>query len=201
VVRLAKRRAYHSQLRKTQSYETRRRILDATVRVMADGLAGLYIPAVAREAGVSIATVYRHFPTKRDLLAAMYPHIASRMGIDSIPQPQSLDDVRPWVRAIVERYDALDDVSRAAMASPGAAAVRHATMPARYERIRGLADSTAPKLKRADGDRITRLLVVLSSSASVRMWRDHLGLSPDEIAEEVDWIVRAAMAAANGAGN
>jgi AcrR family transcriptional regulator len=167
------------------------------MRVMSTGLAGLSVPAVAKEAGVSVPTVYRHFRTKRDLLAAVYPHVARRLGLDTIPDPRSLDDLHPLIRAIVERLDGLDDLSRAAMASPGASEVRHATMPARYERISRLADSIEPKLRKADRDRITRLLVVLTASGSLRMWRDHLGLSPDEVAEEVDWIVRAAIIAAS----
>lgn len=190
-------RVYRSELREEQTEETRARILDATMRVMSTGLAGLSVPAVAKEAGVSVPTVYRHFRTKRDLLAAVYPHVARRLGLDTIPDPRSLDDLHPLIRAIVERLDGLDDLSRAAMASPGASEVRHATMPARYERISRLADSIEPKLRKADRDRITRLLVVLTASGSLRMWRDHLGLSPDEVAEEVDWIVRAAITAAS----
>ncbi len=83
------------------------------------------------------------------------------------------------------------------MASPGASEVRHATMPTRYDRVRRLADSIKPKLRKADRDRITRLLVVLTASASLPMWRDHLELSPDEVPDDVDWIVRAAVAAAS----
>ena len=64
-------RAYRSQLRVLQAEQTRARILDATVRVMARGLTSVSIPAVAREAGVSVATIYRHFATKRDLLATL----------------------------------------------------------------------------------------------------------------------------------
>jgi hypothetical protein len=30
------------------------------------------------------------------------------------------------------------------------------------------------------------------------MWHDHLGLSVDEVAEEIDWLVKAAIAAAQG---
>jgi AcrR family transcriptional regulator len=190
-------RAYRSELRESQAEETRARILDATMRVMATGLAGLSIPAVAREAGVSVPTVYRHFATKRDLLAAVYPYTARRSGLDTIPDPRSLDELRPMIRAVVDRLDALDDLSRAAMASPGASEVRHATMPTRYERIRRLTDSIEPKLRKADRDRITRLLVVLTASASLRMWRDHLGLSADELADDVDWILSAAVAAAS----
>ena len=190
-------REYRSELRQEQAEETRARILDATMRVMATGLASLSIPAVAREAGVSVPTIYRHFRTKRELLAAVYPHAARRAGLDAIADPRSLDELRPMIRALIERLDNLDDLSRAAIASPAASEVRHATMSTRYQRIQRLADSIEPKLRKADRDRITRLLTVVTASSSLRMWRDHLGLSVDEVAEEVDWIVRAAVFAIN----
>jgi AcrR family transcriptional regulator len=186
-------RAYRNELREEQAEETRARILDATMRVIATGLATLSVPAVAREAGVSVPTIYRHFRTKRELLAAVYPHAARKAGLDTIADPRSLDELRPMIRALLERLDDLDDVSRAAMASPGAAEVRHATMPIRYQRLRRIADSIEPKLGKSDRDRITRLLAVVTASSSLRMWRDHLGLSVDEVAKEVDWIVRAAI--------
>lgn len=189
-------RAYRSELRAEQTHETRARILDATLRVMATGLASLSIPAVAREAGVSVPTIYRHFRTKRDLLAAVYPHAARRAGLDAIADPRSLDELRPMIRGLLERLDNLDDLSRAAMASPVASEVRSATMPTRLQRIGRLTDSIGPKLEKSDRDRITRLLAVLMTSSSLRMWRDHLGRSADEVADDVDWILRAAHAAA-----
>jgi AcrR family transcriptional regulator len=190
-------RAYRSELREEQTEETRARILDATMRVMATGLASLSVPAVAREAGVSVPTVYRHFRTKPELLAALYPHAARKAGVDAIPDPRSLDELQPMIRALLERLDNLDDLSRAAMASPVASEVRSATMPTRLQRIRRLTDSIEPKLRKGDRDRITRLLAVLMTSSSLRMWRDHLGLSVDEVAKEVDWIVRAVLFAIN----
>lgn len=190
-------RAYRSELRQEQTEETRARIVDATMRVMATGLASLSIPAVAREAGVSVPTIYRHFRTKRELLAAVYPHAARRAGLDTIADPRTLDELRPMIRALLERLDNLDDLTRAAMASPAASEMRHATMPTRYQRLRRLADSIEPKLRKADRERITRLLAVVTASSSLRMWRDHLGLSVDEVAKEVDWIVRAAIFAIN----
>jgi AcrR family transcriptional regulator len=195
MTRIADRRprAYRSELREEHTEETRTRILDATLRVLATGLASLARHRRDGEAGVSVPTVYRHFGTKRDLLTAVYPHAARRAGLDSIADPRSLDELRPMIRSLLERLDNLDDASRAAMASPGAAEVRHATMPSRYRRIRRLADSIEPKLTEADRDRITRLLVVITASSSLRMWRDHLGLSVDEVADEIDWIVRAAI--------
>ncbi len=186
-------RGYRSELRAQQAEATRERILDGTLRVMAAGLASLSIPAVAREAGVSVPTIYRHFRTKPELLAAVYPHAARQAGLDAVADARSLDELQPMIRALIERLDDLDDVSRAAMASPAASEVRHATMPTRYRRLRRLADSIEPKLGKADRDRITRLIAVVTTSSSLRMWRDHLGLSVDEVANEVDWIVRAAI--------
>ena len=191
-------RAYRSQLREQQVDETRARILDATVRAMAGGLAFVSIPAVAREAGVSVPTIYRHFATKRDLLAAVYPHYARRAGLDKLVPPRSMDELREGVREYFDRTDSIDDLARAAMAGPASEEVRRLNIPARLAMFRRLADSIEPQLAEADRDRIARLLMVLTPSSALRMWRDHLGLSVDEAAEEVDWIVRAAIAAATG---
>jgi len=188
-------RAYRSDLRAEQAEETRGRILDAALRVMTTGVASLSMPAVAREAGVSVPTVYRHFGTKADLLAAMYPHAARRSGLDKLPLPTSVGDLRTTLRAFFEHLDALDDMARAAMASPVGDEVRHATMKGRFERIRRIGDTIEPPLSKADQDRITRLLVILTSSASLRMWRDHLGSSVDEAVDDIDWFVKAAIAA------
>lgn len=189
-------RTYRSELRAQQAEETRARILDATVRVIAGGLAYVSIPAVAREAGVSVPTIYRHFATKRDLLAAVYPHGARRAGLDKLVPPRSLDELRDGVREYFDRTDSIDDLTRAAMAGPASEEVRRLNIPTRLAVFRRLADSVEPKLTEGDRDRIARLLMILTTSAALRMWRDHLGLSVDEAADDVDWVVRAAISSA-----
>jgi AcrR family transcriptional regulator len=192
----AETRTYQSTLRVEQAAETRHRILDAALRVMTTGLAQLSVPAVAREAGVSVPTVYRHFGTKAELLAEIYPHAARRAGLDRIPDPSSAGDVKGAVRALIERLDAMGDMDRAAFASPIADEVRHATMPSRFARVRRMAESIEPTLSDADRDRIARLMVVVLSQSALRTWRDHLGVSADQAAEDVDWLLRALIAAA-----
>ena len=50
---------------------TRRKVLAAVLDLVADGsLDELSVPTVARASGVSVATIYRYFPTKDELLAA-----------------------------------------------------------------------------------------------------------------------------------
>ena len=191
-------RTYRSQLRAEQAEETRARILDATGRLMARGIASLSIPAVAREAGVSVATVYRHFATKQQLVEAIYPHVMRRAAINQPPPPRSISELGDGVRWYLEHLDSLDDQARAAMASGAADEVRRATMPNRVAVFRELADSVVPKLADADRDRLARLLVVLTQSSSLRMWHDHLGLSVEEVAEEIDWLVKAAIATSKG---
>jgi Transcriptional regulator len=190
------RRAYGSPLRAQQAEETRGHILDATVRVMARGVASLSIPDVAREAGVSVPTIYRHFGTKRDLLAAVYPHVVRRAGLDQQVPPRSLDNLRGGVRSYLDHLDSFDDLARAAMASPASQEVRRTNMPHRLAMFRPLVDSIEPRLSEPDADRIARLLVVLTTTGALRMWRDQLGLSADEAADDVDWVVRAAIASA-----
>lgn len=188
-------RRYDNSLREEQAEETRGRILDAAIRVIAGGIATASVPAIAREAGVSVPTVYRHFGTKTDLLAAVYPHVARRAGLDRLPDPTSLDDLKERIGLIFERADALDALDRAAMASPAAAAVRSATMPSRLARLRRLTDAVGVDLSAADRERLTRLLAVVTASASLRMWRDHLGASVEQAAADIDFMVRALVTA------
>lgn len=186
-------RRYRSRLRKEQAEATRRRILDAAVRSMAGGVATVSMPGVAREAGVSVPTVYRHFATKEELLAALYPHVERRAGMREMPLPGSIDEVGDTVRAIFERVESFDDLARAAMASPSAEEVRRLSLPRRLSLSRQLLDTVRPPLPSDTRDRIARMLVVLLSSASLRAWRQ-LDTTVDEAANDIQWILRASVA-------
>ena len=151
---------------------------------------------MAREAGVSVPTVYRHFGTKAELLAELYPHVARRSGFDGLPDPSSLADVREAVRELFARLDAMDDLARAAYREPARRSGQARDDAAAIRAHPRLGDSIEPTLTKADQDRITRLMVILTSSSALRIWRDHLGSSVEEAADDVDWIVRAAIDAA-----
>ncbi|MGZ3182151.1 MAG: TetR/AcrR family transcriptional regulator [Telluria sp.] len=70
---------YHAHLKNT----TREAILDAVERCLSGtGLDGLTFAQVAREAGVSERTVYRHFETKELLLEAFWGRIQSTLGFE-----------------------------------------------------------------------------------------------------------------------
>jgi len=189
-------RPYRSDLRARQAEDTRSAILDAAVRVSARGIALLTIPDIAREAGVSVPTVYRHFPSKPELVDAIYPHLERRAGRGALVIPQTIDELREGVLRILDQLDSFDDLARAAMASPASEEGRARSMPRRIALVRAMVDTIDPPLPVEERDRIARLIVVLTSSQSLRTWRDHLGKSPDEVADEIEAIVQAAIAAA-----
>lgn len=196
MTRIAKAgREYRSQLRERQAEETRKRILDATVRVMARGVAGASIPAIARQAGVSVPTVYRHFGTKADLFAALYPHMVYHAASLQLLLPNSIDEFRIGLRKHFERLDSMGEVERAAMASAAGQEARRVNMPSRIARTRDLARSIVPDDENVDLERLTRLLVVLTGTAAFRTWREDLGASVDEAVDDIDWAMRSLIAA------
>jgi AcrR family transcriptional regulator len=189
-------RAYRSELRARHAEDTRSAILEAALRVSARGIASLSVPDVAREAGVSVPTVYRHFGTKQDMLDAIYPYLERRAGRGALAVPATIADLRAGVRRVLDQLDGFDDLARAAMASPAAEEGRHRLMPRRLALIGAMVDTIDPPLTPEARDRIVRLVVILTSTQSLRTWRDHLGISPDEVAEEIEATVQAAIAAA-----
>jgi AcrR family transcriptional regulator len=190
------RRSYRSVLRDRQASETRERILEGVVRVMARGVADLSIPAVAQEAGVSVRTVYRHFANKRDLLAELQPYFARRTGMEKMPPPRSLDELRYVVRTLFTRIHEMGPVGYAALAGPIGSKARHLQMAERRRLIGEGVDTIGPDLSDEWRARLTRLLAILTSSASLRMWTEHLGRTPDEASDDVAAVVRAVVAGA-----
>jgi hypothetical protein len=147
---------------------------------------------------VTVPTVYRHSATQPQLNEAIYPHVMRRAAINHPPPPHSISQLQDYVRWYLDHLDSLDDQARAAMASGASNEMRRASMPKRVAVFRAVADSVEPKLAEADRDRLARLFMVVTQSSSLRMWHDLLGLSVDEVAEEIDWLVKAAIAAAQG---
>src|SRR6516225_1908286 len=66
-------RTYDATRRQEQAQENRARVLNAARgRFLADGYTATTIPGVARDAGVSIQTVYKAFGNKAGLLKAVF---------------------------------------------------------------------------------------------------------------------------------
>ena len=141
-----RKRTYESQLRVEQAEATRERILEALVRAMADGLATLSVPAVAREAGVSVPTVYRHFGSKAGLFDALGPYVTAKAGLVPETLPETLEEYADLTRTVFRNFDSMDATLRAALASELGREVRQAGMPWRRGIHREAIRRIAPEL-------------------------------------------------------
>jgi AcrR family transcriptional regulator len=98
------KRRYELKKRAQDMQETRQRITEAAVELHGTiGPARTTVSAVAERAGVQRHTLYRHFPTERDLFASCGAHFAA---LHPQPDPtgwqsleQGLDDLYRWYEA------------------------------------------------------------------------------------------------------
>ncbi len=186
-------RKYESDLREAQALATRDTILDAVVRVLAEGVDTLSIPAVAEEAGVSIGTVYRHFGDKAGLLNALVPYAGRRTGVAVESIPTTMTELEDVVRKVFQHFEDTDDLMRAAFASRIGRSVRVDGSKERFDLFRQTFRSVVPDLGPDDLEHIAKLGMVLTTSESYQQWKDRLGLTPTEAADEVMWALRNAI--------
>ena len=91
-----KRRSYDNSRREAGARQTRRSIVAAARELfVATGYPATTFPAIAEGAGVSVQTVFAHFPTKRDLLKEVIDQ-----AIAGDDEPVAVRD-RPEVAAIL----------------------------------------------------------------------------------------------------
>jgi AcrR family transcriptional regulator len=93
--------------RRADATENRARIIEAARAVIANS-ADLKLNAIAKQAGVGQGTLYRHFPTREDLLAEVY-----RQDVDMLvaSAPTLLGEHEP-VEALAQWFDRVADYAR-----------------------------------------------------------------------------------------
>ena len=187
--------ASYAERRAAMADETRGRILDACVAILGRGVAELSIPAVAREAGVSVPTVYRNFADKKTLVAETALYLKQKRGVPDMPA--SLAELPGHVRTHFERAASLPETVAAALQSePILAAKRDFGMQA--ERMAGIEKLLADGLRDAnpiDRANTVMLVTMLCSSNALRAFKDITGASPKRAAEVVAWTVSRLIAA------
>ncbi|WP_375688385.1 TetR/AcrR family transcriptional regulator [Pseudooceanicola sp. LIPI14-2-Ac024] len=90
---------------RADALRNRSKLIDAAKEILGRGGPEASLEAVAREAGVGIATLYRNFPTREDLFHAVYAHEAEHL-VELAQQLSGQDDklgaLRDWVHALID---------------------------------------------------------------------------------------------------
>jgi AcrR family transcriptional regulator len=202
-----KKRVYRSPLRDERANQTRTRILDGLVQVMArNGIAELSIPLIAKQAGVSIPSVYRYFPTKRALITALddYAHQKGSFTLDDFGPLDSPEDLARIVPLTFKRREAIEHTLSAAMNSRLGYSMRRHEFEQRVKHFSKALRPAAKHLGRKEQQWLTDVVFILSSYSCVRAFRDYLDLDSEEAGKRVAWAIRMltrGVSSSNGATN
>ena len=170
---------YLSPLRQGYAAQTRERILDAAIAALNDGAPEqLTIAGVARAAGITERTIYRHFATREDLLRAVWPRMQARMGMSGFPQ--DVETLLATPQKVFPRFAAEEGSVRASMASDAGREIRRAANPERQKAFVGCVAEALPALDAAARRRRAAVIQLIGSAHGWAAMKDYWGLDADE---------------------
>lgn len=179
-------------LRAEQRQLTRRKVVGAVLDLVADGsMAELSVPLVSRRSGVSVATIYRHFPTKDALLYAAAEEPARRAAGAGVADADGDAYLRKLWTDFAEHLDLL----RHQVVSETGREMRDRRYEVSKEWFaeRVAQDGIDPTT--AESGRLVRLALLLTSSLAFLDLHDRQGCPPDDAVDDVTWAVSALTAA------
>ena len=191
VQELAGTRIYDSPLRRENSQNTRKRILDAAAALInEDG--DFVVAQVAKRAGVSVRTVYHHFPDREVMLDALGEWLAEELGYPLPEWPKDLASFADQTVSMAERLSADEDKLRVFFSTSVGQDARRQARARRLEHLRHLAHAELEGV--VDAETAERAAVIIHQLASSRTWlaiKDEAGFDISEAAEAIGWAIRA----------
>lgn len=181
-------RAYNSELRREHAERTRERVLDALGERVRCGDRELSYAVLAKQARVSVPTIYRHFPERADLIRAYIARLEAALGE---PPFSEEDDLGERVRSFFRRFDDPDDVVRKGRLGVMWEISRVGTVPRRRAGFEALVDRRCPGLSANDKGMLVDACVVLVSSAAAEAFHGYLGLTAEQTADRVLFALEA----------
>ena len=110
---------------RADAQRNREQLLDAAVRAFSEAGPSVTLDAIAKDAGVGIGTLYRHFPTREALIEAAYRNELARLcdGVADLLRTMPPDvAMRTWMDRFVDYMTTkrgMADALRAVVASGG----------------------------------------------------------------------------------
>lgn len=192
-------------LREGHKRATRDRIVRAVAALVTEEHpAAISVPAVARRAGVGVATVYRYFPTKEALLdaASLVGSEASRAVTGPLPTTfAQLAELLPmsWAELSGEHLG----LARNQLASPAGRALRRRRWKAKQASTRAALVAAGLDPATPEAERLAAVADVLTSSTALLELHDKAQIPVDTAAQHVLWalsvLIDATQAAAAAA--
>jgi len=192
-----------------RSRRTRAALVEAARTLLEEqGFEGLTMTAVAERAGVTRRALYLHFPTRAELVAALFDHVAEREGLeDSLravwEAPDAVAALDAWAGHIARYHPRLIEVDRAVQRvwrqDPDAAAHRRRVVAEKLASCRRLARRLADEGRLApawSAATAADMLFALASSDLVEALLADRRWSRRRLAERLALLLRSTFLAA-----
>jgi AcrR family transcriptional regulator len=181
-------------LSEERSELVRRRALEGVADVLRRG-DDLTYANVAAAGRVAERTLYRHFPTRDDLLAAVFEWANERIGFrGDYPTDQSA--LAALVRRVFPGFDALAPVIRQLLIAPEGRLARLASKPERQRASLTLVRREAPGLDPASERRLAAVVQLLTAASTWQTLRDYWDMDGGEAAEAAALAIELLLQAA-----
>ncbi len=184
-------RAYSSAVRAEYAAQTRERILEAVIEQL-QASEELSLPRAALRAGVSVPTVYRHFPTKQALIEALTECVDQKLTLTAVPT--DVDDFDRFVPKLFAVFDQNEKLVRARRVARLLKDIHAATQRRRATAIIQAMRSVTRRLDPLDARRACAIVRTLVSGNAWEMMHDSFDLSGPEAGEAVAWAIRVLVA-------
>lgn len=185
------RRPYTSALRRHQQEITRGRILEAVAAIIGEGrIFSFSVQDVADRAGVSYASVYRHFPTRESLLEACYEVGAKIIGQNISFTSLSLDEipaVAAKAAAMFEENAAFIEAFTMALAAGN---IQPESRRQRDHVFQKMVTESAPHLEPEVARQVAAIICHLHSSLTWVTLRQRFGLNAEATADALTWALQ-----------
>jgi len=102
--------------RRAEAQRNRERLLDTAREIFAERGVSASLNDIARQAGIGNATVYRHFPSRRELIVAVYAEEVTALcaqGEALMGHTHPVDALFSWLRAFVAHVATKRDLALA----------------------------------------------------------------------------------------
>jgi AcrR family transcriptional regulator len=150
------------------------RIVDAARKVFADQGGGASMEAIAKQAGVGVGTLYRHFPKRIDVVEAVYREDVDQLVGTAARGLSELDPwpaLEAWLRAYVDyarvKRTFLNELHEAFEKNPDLKVASRERVSAAFERVLKRAQEAGQARTDIDGDDLMQLVMPMCTNATL----------------------------------
>ncbi len=179
-----------SSLREQHHGLTRQLILRSVAEQLGkEDLSDITVPAVAQAAGISVRTIYRHFPTREDLIAAAAEWIFGGLFFSEPGIPEKVDELAAHTAANLKSFDKYPNLGRALALTRAGNAVRSVRRQHRLEGLQRALKEVMGNLSAAEQRRAEAVFGYLSNVLAWVTMRDENAFSGEEIGKAIGWAM------------